>query len=88
MLLKIHNLKIFDNFVEEETMEAEFFEDVQAAEGVPAAAEGATAAEPVAKTEKLPLGKRIHDSRFARNFRKNWTYLLFLIPRPVPLSFM
>lgn len=83
MLLKIHNLKIFDNFIEEDTMEADFFEDVQAAEDVPAPAEGAAAAESVAKAEKLPLGKRIHDSRFARNFRKNWTYLLFLIPAVV-----
>lgn len=59
-------------------MEANFFEEEQAAPAAPSAV--AEAGVLAAEAEKPPLRTRIHNSAFARNFRKNWTYLLFLIP--------
>ncbi len=64
-------------------MEADFFKDGPSAEAAPIPAEADPAKPDVATDEKTPLGKRIRDSFFARNFRKNWTYLLFLIPAVV-----
>ncbi len=59
-------------------MEEKLLEEAPAESEAPVLTEEAAPA-----AEKVPLGKRIRDSRFAHNFRKNWTYLLFLIPAVV-----
>ncbi len=55
-------------------------EDAEVAAGT---ADGALAEASGKQGEKVSFGKKFKNSYFARNFKRNWSYLLFLIPAVV-----